>query len=80
MSPSGERTKAEMQRTVIGLISFYQRAVSPYTPGTCRHTPTCSQYTKEAVERYGVLRGLWLGVRRLSRCRPMGTKGYDPVR
>ncbi len=62
----------------LGLVQLYQMAVSPYLPGECRHSPTCSQYAYDAISKYGV-RGVWLGVRRLSRCRPMGTSGYDPV-
>jgi putative membrane protein insertion efficiency factor len=68
-----------MRCAAIALVTFYQRTLSPYTPGTCRHEPTCSVYTKEAIERYGALRGSWLGIKRLSRCRPLGTAGYDPV-
>jgi putative membrane protein insertion efficiency factor len=68
-----------MRRITLGLITFYQRILSPYMPGTCRHAPTCSEYAREAIERYGALRGIWMGIRRLSRCRPLGTKGYDPV-
>ena len=68
-----------MQRIALGLITFYQRVLSPYTPGNCRHTPTCSEYAREAIDRYGAPRGIWMGIRRLSRCRPLGTKGYDPV-
>ena len=68
-----------MRYLAIGLITFYQRFISPYTPGVCRYTPTCSEYTKEAVERHGVWRGVWMGVGRLGRCHPLGSKGYDPV-
>ena len=68
-----------MQSLTIGAIRLYQMAVSPYLPGVCRHTPTCSSYAAEAISRYGVIKGAWLGVRRLSRCRPLGTTGYDPV-
>ncbi len=68
-----------MRRLVIRLITFYQHALSSYLPGACRYTPTCSHYTQEAIERYGVLRGIWMGVRRLSRCHPLGSRGYDPV-
>jgi putative membrane protein insertion efficiency factor len=69
-----------MRRLTVWLITVYQHTLSPYTPGNCRYTPTCSHYTQEAIERYGVLRGVWMGVRRLSRCRPLGSRGYDPVR
>ena len=68
-----------MQRLALGAIRLYQITLSPYLGGSCRHTPTCSQYTHDAISRYGVLKGAWLGARRLGRCRPMGTSGYDPV-
>ena len=68
-----------MKIAALGLIRFYQRAVSPYLPATCRFDPSCSQYTADAVERYGVVHGSWLGLKRILRCRPMGGKGYDPV-
>ena len=53
--------------------------MSPYLRGYCRHNPTCSNYTYQAISKYGAVKGIWLGVRRLSRCRPLGTSGYDPV-
>ena len=68
-----------MRRVATGLTSWYQHALSPYVPGTCRYTPTCSHYSREAVERYGVMRGVGLTVRRLFRCHPFGGRGYDPV-
>ena len=68
-----------MKRAMILAISLYQRTVSPYLPSTCRYFPTCSHYSQEAVERYGVLKGGWLGLKRLGRCRPMGGAGYDPL-
>ncbi|TVP78575.1 MAG: membrane protein insertion efficiency factor YidD [Gemmatimonadales bacterium] len=68
-----------LRRIVVGLIRFYQLGISPYTPPSCRYTPTCSQYAIEAVERFGVLRGGWLFVRRFARCHPFGGEGYDPV-
>lgn len=68
-----------MRRLALGAIRLYQMSVSPYLRGYCRHTPTCSNYTYEAINRHGVTRGTWLGLRRLSRCRPMGTRGHDPV-
>ena len=68
-----------MKRVVIGAIWVYQRAVSPFIPSSCRYLPTCSHYSQEAVVRYGVVRGGWLGLRRLARCNPMGGKGFDPV-
>lgn len=67
------------RRILVGLIRFYQAAVSPLLPHTCRYTPTCSRYALEAVERHGALRGGWLAARRLLRCHPLGGSGWDPV-
>jgi len=66
-------------RLITGGIRLYQRALSPLLPPSCRFTPTCSQYTYEAVAKYGALRGLWLGLRRFLRCHPLNPGGYDPV-
>ena len=60
-------------------IRFYQLIISPLFPPSCRFTPTCSQYAIEAIRRHGPLKGLWLALRRLSRCHPWGGSGYDPV-
>ena len=68
-----------MRRVVLATIRFYQRAVSPGLPPSCRFIPSCSHYAYEAVERYGVLRGSWLALRRLARCHPLHAGGYDPV-
>ncbi len=68
-----------MKRLVLALIRFYQRYISPGLPPSCRFYPTCSHYTYEAVERYGVVRGGWLGVKRILRCQPWNPGGYDPV-
>ena len=68
-----------MRRLALATIRLYQNAVSPYLGGLCRHDPTCSRYAFEAVSRYGVARGVWLASKRLGRCRPLGTSGYDPV-
>ena len=64
---------------LIGLIRFYQVAISPWTPAACRYHPTCSGYAMEAVRRHGGLRGGWLAARRLLRCHPWGGSGFDPV-
>ena len=64
---------------LIKLIRFYQLAISPYLGQTCRHSPTCSSYMIEAIREWGALRGTWMGLKRLSRCHPWGTFGYDPV-
>ncbi len=60
-------------------IRFYQWFLSPMLGPTCRYQPTCSHYMVEAIEEWGVLRGLWLGLKRISRCHPWGGHGYDPV-
>ena len=63
----------------IGLIRIYQYGISPLLPRVCRYAPSCSEYAREAIERHGVLRGVWLAGRRLLRCHPWGGHGYDPV-
>jgi putative membrane protein insertion efficiency factor len=64
----------------IVLIRFYQLVISPWMGGSkCRFTPTCSHYTIEAIQKHGPLKGIFLGVKRLSKCRPGGGHGYDPV-
>ncbi len=64
---------------VLALIRLYQRTLSPLTRGACRHVPSCSHYAHAAVERHGAIRGLALAARRLLRCHPLGSSGYDPV-
>lgn len=66
-------------RVGIGFVRFYQRRISPLTPASCRFRPTCSQYTLEAIQRYGLGRGSWLGAKRIGRCHPFHPGGYDPV-
>lgn len=64
---------------LLGLVYFYKYAISPLTPASCRHVPTCSNYMIEAIKIHGSLKGFWLGLKRLSKCHPWGTQGYDPV-
>jgi uncharacterized protein len=67
------------QTIVLALIRFYRRWISTALPSSCRFYPSCSQYTYQAIEKYGVLRGGWLGIRRISRCHPFNRGGFDPV-
>ncbi|MCB9520819.1 MAG: membrane protein insertion efficiency factor YidD [Myxococcales bacterium] len=68
-----------MKRLALALITLYQRAVSPLLPPSCRFVPTCSEYTRIAIEHHGLARGLVLGARRIGRCHPFHPGGYDPV-
>ena len=73
------RLRGLVQRLVLGGIRAYQLAVSPWLGAHCRHVPSCSAYARTAVERFGPWRGGALAARRLGRCHPWGTAGYDPV-
>lgn len=68
-----------MKKLFIWLIRGYQMFISPIFPPSCRFQPTCSHYTLESIERFGVIRGGWLGVNRILRCHPFHPGGYDPV-
>ncbi len=63
----------------LGLIWFYQKFISSWTPNTCRYNPTCSNYTKTALERHGLYKGGLMSIRRIFSCHPWGGQGYDPV-
>jgi uncharacterized protein len=63
----------------IGLIRLYQWFISPILPNACRFVPTCSQYGIEAVQKHGAFKGLWLTLKRIGKCHPWGSSGYDPV-
>ena len=64
---------------LIMIIRFYQIVISPLTPAACRFEPTCSSYSKEALEKHGILKGSWLAIKRIASCHPWGRSGYDPV-
>lgn len=68
-----------LKMLLVGLIKFYQGAISPFLPNSCRYTPTCSQYGVEAIRKHGPFRGGWLTLKRLLSCNPWGGSGYDPV-
>ncbi|HEY83386.1 MAG TPA: membrane protein insertion efficiency factor YidD [Dehalococcoidia bacterium] len=68
-----------MKKLALGLIRLYQLTISQVMLPTCRFAPTCSQYTYEAIQKHGFLKGVWLGIRRLARCHPLHESGYDPV-
>lgn len=68
-----------LRRAAAFLITLYQRLVSPLFPASCRFYPTCSQYAKEAILRFGLVRGSYLAARRILRCHPFHPGGYDPV-
>ena len=68
-----------MGRFFIWLISIYQRLISPLVGPCCRFHPTCSEYAKQALESHGLVMGIWLTIKRLSKCHPLGGSGFDPV-
>ena len=74
LSPAGA-----VRALLLGLIRLYQLTLSPWLGRQCRYEPTCSSYAAEALERFGVCRGVWLAAKRLGRCHPWGRSGYDPV-
>jgi hypothetical protein len=60
-------------------VYIYKYAISPFTPASCRHYPTCSEYALQAVKIHGPFKGIWLTIKRILRCHPWGSSGYDPV-
>ncbi|HHY78122.1 MAG TPA: membrane protein insertion efficiency factor YidD [Clostridiales bacterium] len=68
-----------MKYLIIFFIKLYQIVISPISPGKCRFTPSCSNYTIEAIRKYGSIRGIIMGIKRIMRCNPFNPGGYDPV-
>ena len=68
-----------LKKFAIFLIKIYQK-FSALTPSVCRFYPTCSEYTKQAIEKYGIIKGIWLGIKRISKCHPLNPGGYDPLK
>ena len=67
------------KKSVLAILRVYKRFVSPVLPPSCRYVPSCSEYMYEAIEKYGLFKGVWMGTRRLLRCHPFHAGGYDPV-
>ena len=73
------RFKKVVQYPFILMIRIYKYLLSPLLPNACRYNPTCSQYAEEAIKKYGIIKGVYLGTKRISRCHPWGGHGYDPL-
>jgi len=69
-----------MKFLILDIIGIYKAVLSPFLPPACRFEPSCSQYAREALEKYGAARGTWMGIKRILRCQPLCTGGHDPVR
>ena len=75
-----EKLFQAMRKLIVAILRFYKWMVSPLLPSACRYYPSCSEYMRQAVEKHGVARGGWMGVKRLLRCHPFHSGGLDPVR
>jgi hypothetical protein len=69
-----------MRKLIVAILRLYKLAISPMLPSACRYYPSCSDYMRQAVEKYGPVRGLWMGIKRIARCHPFHQGGLDPVR
>lgn len=68
-----------LRRLALGMIRFYQLGISPILGNHCRYTPSCSHYTADAIQEWGLIKGVYLGLKRIGRCHPWGKSGHDPV-
>jgi hypothetical protein len=68
-----------MKQVFLAVIRFYQKWISRFLPSSCRFYPSCSEYTFQAIDKYGIMKGGWMGVRRIGRCHPFHPGGFDPV-
>ena len=69
-----------MRKLIVGILRLYKLTLSPLLPSACRYYPSCSEYMRQAVEKYGPVRGVWMGIKRVARCHPFHQGGLDPVR
>ena len=69
-----------MRKLIVAILRLYKWALSPLLPSACRYYPSCSEYMRQAVEKYGPVRGVWIGIKRVARCHPFHQGGFDPVR
>ncbi len=74
-----ENFKKALNTIFIGMVKFYRHAISPHTMRSCRHVPSCSEYAIEALQTHGPFYGLYLTIKRILKCHPWGTSGFDPV-
>lgn len=72
-------SKTILSFPLLVLIGIYKYVISPFTPASCRHQPTCSAYSQQAIKRYGMVEGSFLSIKRIGKCHPWGTYGYDPL-
>jgi putative membrane protein insertion efficiency factor len=77
---AASRRTPKMRFVLISLLKFYKAVISPWLPPSCRFTPTCSEYAREAIERHGAIKGTGMAIWRLLRCQPFCAGGYDPVK
>ena len=68
-----------MKKLLMGLVRGYQLLISPFMGNNCRYTPSCSEYTLEAMDKHGPFKGIWMGLKRVGRCHPFHEGGYEPV-